>query len=103
MKNLKFAVIGAGPGGQSMAAILADKGYSVKLQDINGKKIIKGLNKLDKITLTGKYEVVAKPDLITTDVVQAIEGVDIIMVVTTANAHEAVAKAISNYISPIKL
>ncbi len=37
MKNLKFAVIGAGPGGQSMAAILADKGYSVKLQDINEK------------------------------------------------------------------
>lgn len=99
MKSLKLAVIGAGAGGQSMAAVLADKGYHVKLQDINDK-LVEDLNKLDKITLTGKCELSAKPDVITTDVKEAIEDVDVIMVVTTADAHETVAKAIASFIKP---
>ena len=36
---LKFAIIGAGAGGQSLAAILTNKGYSAKLYDIDREKI----------------------------------------------------------------
>lgn len=36
---LKFAIIGAGAGGQSMAAILTDKGYTTRLYDIDKEKI----------------------------------------------------------------
>ena len=36
---LKFAIIGAGAGGQSMAAILTSKGYIAKLYDIDKEKI----------------------------------------------------------------
>ena len=35
---LKFAIIGAGAGGQSMAAILTSKGYIAKLYDIDKEK-----------------------------------------------------------------
>lgn len=99
MENVKFAVIGAGAGGQSMSAILTDKGYYVKLQDVNDA-LVKELNKLDKITLTGKYELSAKPNVITNNAIMAIQDVDVIMVVTTADAHEAVAKTIANSIKP---
>lgn len=37
---LKFAIIGAGAGGQSMAAILTSKGYIAKLYDIDKEKSI---------------------------------------------------------------
>ena len=36
---LKFAIIGAGAGGQSMAAILTSQGHSAKLYDIDKEKI----------------------------------------------------------------
>ena len=39
MEKTKFAVIGAGAGGQSMAAILGDKGCYVALYDIDEFRI----------------------------------------------------------------
>jgi len=39
--NIKYAVIGAGNGGQSMAGHLALMGYEVSLYDIDSKKINK--------------------------------------------------------------
>ena len=35
MNNLSFAVIGAGAGGQSIAAVLAEKGCEVRISDKN--------------------------------------------------------------------
>ena len=35
MKKLRFAVLGAGAGGQTMAAFLTEKGYPVRLYDHN--------------------------------------------------------------------
>ena len=49
---LKFAIIGAGAGGQSMAAILTSKGYSAKLYDIDKEKI-RRLQELKTIKVTG--------------------------------------------------
>ena len=52
---LKFAIIGAGAGGQTMAAVLSSQGYSVKLQDIDSEKI-RRLRELKTIRVTGKIE-----------------------------------------------
>ena len=52
---LKFAIIGAGAGGQSMAAILTDKGYTTRLYDIDKEKIHR-LQELDTIKVTGVIE-----------------------------------------------
>ena len=99
MGNLSFAVIGAGCGGQSMAAILAHQGCSVRLMDRN-QELVTQLQQAGQITLSGKIELSGKPDLVTADAAEAIRGVDVIMVVTTADGHEDVARAIAGAIEP---
>lgn len=97
MKKLNYAILGAGAGGQSMAAILAAKGQSVKLYDNNTEKI-KVLQGLKKIVLEGKMELEGVPELITTDFEAAVTDVDVIMVVTTADAHKEIANKLVPYL-----
>lgn len=92
-----FTIIGAGAGGQSMAAILTQQGYRVRLYDINQTTIAQ-LNAMEAIEVTGKYTASAKPERITGDIADAMEGADIVMVTTTADAHEAVGHAIKPYV-----
>lgn len=92
-----FAVIGAGAGGQSMAAILTEQGYRVRLHDIDQEKV-DALNALKAIEVTGKHTAKAKPELITTSIAAAMEGADVVMITTTADAHEAVGYAIKPYV-----
>ena len=99
MGNLSFAIIGAGCGGQSMATILAHQGCSVRLMDRN-QELVTQLQQAGQITLSGKIELSGKPDLVTADAAEAIRGVDVIMVVTTADGHEDVARAIAGAIEP---
>lgn len=94
---LNFAIIGAGAGGQTMAAILANKGYSVKLQDIDTAKIQR-LKELKTIKVTGKIECEGTPDLITDQLPEALEDVDVIMIVSTTDAHRGIAAACKPYI-----
>ena len=93
MKDLKFAVIGAGAGGQSMAAILSEKGYSVRLHEIDKEKVDK-LNSLGVIKVTGAIEVEGFPELVTADLKSAVESADVIMIVTTTDAHSSIAKGL---------
>lgn len=97
MKKTNFAVIGAGAGGQSMAAVLAQKGYRVRLHDINAQKIDE-LNRLGTIEVSGKIQAAAFPELVTTDIVAAVQDADAIMVVTTTDAHEWVANKIAPHL-----
>lgn len=88
---LKYSVLGAGAGGASMAVILKSQGYPVKLYDKNSA-LIEQLNALPAITLTGKYDLAEKPDLITDDIHQVIADADVIMVCTTTDAHHTLAE-----------
>ncbi|MFE8696416.1 NAD/NADP octopine/nopaline dehydrogenase family protein [Cytobacillus sp. FJAT-53684] len=94
---MNFAVIGAGNGGQCIAGYLSMLGYSVKQQDKNGE-LIKSLQEKGRIKLKGKVVGEASLDLVTTDVHQVIEDTDIIMVVTTADAHMEVAQEIAPFL-----
>ncbi len=94
---MKFAVIGAGSGGQCMAAHLTYLGHQVTLHDIDEKKI-SALREKGSVELKNKLTCEVKIDRITTDTAQAVAGADIIMVVTTTDAHAAVAASIAPYI-----
>lgn len=94
---LKFAIIGAGAGGQSMAAILADKGYGVKLYDIDREKILR-LRERKTIQVTGVIVCEAAPGVITDRIEEALEDVDVVMVVSTTDAHSSIAKQCKPYL-----
>ena len=80
IKMLKFAIIGAGAGGQSMAAILTSKGYTAKLYDIDQEKI-RRLRELKIIKVTGVIECEAAPAVITDRIEEALDDVDVVMIV----------------------
>ncbi|MDM8533501.1 NAD/NADP octopine/nopaline dehydrogenase family protein [Clostridiaceae bacterium HSG29] len=97
MKKLKWAVIGGGNGGQSSAGHIALLGHEVRLYDIS-EKTVEILNEKGGINLTGEVEGFGKLKLATTDIKEAVDGVDIIMIVAPALAHRAIAKSILPYV-----
>lgn len=99
MNKLTFGILGAGCGGQSMAVLLKNQGCTVKLMD-RDKELVRALCALDHLTLTGKIEMTGRPDLITDSAPAAIEGSDVILVVTTADGHEQAAREIAASIRP---
>jgi len=97
MKKTKFCVLGAGNGGLAMAGHLSLMGFSVNLFNRSNKRIIfAGLKK--GITVKGVVEGFAEVPLITTDIKEAIKGVDVLMVVAPANAHSFFAGICAPYL-----
>lgn len=97
MKKLRFAVLGAGAGGQTMAAFLTEKGYPVRLYDHNPTRI-QQLQTLKTIRATGKWTCQGTPEQITDSLPQALDGADIILVVTTTDAHSTIARQCAPYL-----
>ncbi|MFW6381276.1 MAG: NAD/NADP octopine/nopaline dehydrogenase family protein [Bacillota bacterium] len=89
--TVNFAVLGAGNGGQSMAAYLSLKGGCVNLFNRSQDRI-KFIQEQGSIELSGVYEGVAGLNRVTTGIEQAVKGVDVIMVVTPAVAHRDLAR-----------
>jgi len=94
---MKFAIIGAGAGGQSMAALLTSQGHSAKLYDIDKEKIRK-LQERRVITVTGVFECEAAPEVITDRIDEVMQDVDVVMVVSTTDAHRSIAEACKPYL-----
>lgn len=94
---MKITVIGAGNGGQAIAGYLSMQNYEVALYDIVEEKINE-LKSLGGIFLKGRIEGFGKLGCITTDISEAVQGAEIVMVTTIANAHKAVAQSIAPYI-----
>ncbi|MFW5992251.1 MAG: NAD/NADP octopine/nopaline dehydrogenase family protein [Halanaerobiaceae bacterium] len=94
---MKFAVLGAGNGGQAMAAYLALKGYRVNLYNRRFSRI-EAVKREGGIYLTGVEKGFARLDLVTTDIGQAIEDTEIIMIVTPAVAHKYLASQLAPYL-----
>lgn len=95
---MKIAVIGAGNGGQSISGYLATQGYEVSLYDIDEKRIAE-LRQKGGVNLEGRLSGFGKLATITTDIKEAVERTEIVMVTTVANAHSAVAKSIAPYVT----
>ena len=98
MKKPAFAIIGAGNGGQSMAAHLKLLGFRVNLWDVEADKV-KALLQAGKISVSGAVTGDAALDLVTGDIGQAVSGVDVIMVVIPALYQGSTAAAMAPYLA----
>jgi len=95
MKKVNYAVLGAGNGGQCVSAYLKLKGYEVSLYD-RYESVIEPIKEKGGIDLKGvSLNGFARIDNITTDIKQAVEGADVILVVLPAFAHEYIAEILS--------
>jgi opine dehydrogenase len=93
---MKFAVIGAGNGGQAMAAHLSIMGFEVILYNRSPETIEK-IRQNGGITLKGAVKGRGTPFL-TSDIRDAIQGADVIMVTVPASGHRDIAYAMAPYL-----
>ena len=92
---MKYAVVGAGNGGQALSAWLAMQGYEVWLYGRDKEKIAALANKKE-IHLQGSIKGVGRITNISDDLRSTVKGAEIIMVVTTADAHADVARSMAD-------
>ncbi len=96
-EKITFAVLGAGNGGQAMAGYLSQQGHAVKLWN-RSKEKVDAIKDQGGIRLEGQVEGFGKPLLVTTDVGEAAEGAEIIMVALPASAHGDVARLLAPHL-----
>ena len=94
-------VIGAGNGGKAAAADLILLGKRVRLFEFpEFKQNLEKLPEHRTLTATGAVSGKATIELVTTNLAQAMDGVDTVMVCTQALAHERVARDLTPLIRP---
>ena len=95
MKKVKYAVLGGGNGGQCIAAYLTLKGYETSIYD-RYANVINPIKEKGGIELTGvSLNGFANIGTITTDIGEAIDGADAILVVLPAFAHAYIAQELA--------
>lgn len=97
-KKLKFAVIGAGNGGQVIAGYLANKGHKVNLYNRTFEKI-KEIQERGYIDFEGSIKAPGVLNLVTDNIEKAIKNVDVIMVVLPASAHKYIANKMASFVT----
>lgn len=98
MKSPRFAIVGAGNGGQSFAVHLRLLGFPVSLWDVEKEKV-DALRRTGRIAASGSVQGEAKIDLITGDICEAVRGADVIMVVIPTVYHRSTAAAMAPALS----
>jgi len=94
---LKVAVIGAGNGGQALAAYLAMRGIDVSLFNRSFRRIAPIIQSR-RIRLEGEVTGVFRISFATTRIDEAIKGRKVIMVVVPAFAHREVAEKMAPFL-----
>lgn len=100
--SLKFCVIGAGHGGSAMAAHLSLMGFEASLYNRSPER-------LDPILSSGGIELLASDqddvpsgfariNVVTSNIQEALEGVDVVMVCIPANGHAFIAGQCAPYL-----
>ncbi|MFC1746606.1 NAD/NADP octopine/nopaline dehydrogenase family protein, partial [Candidatus Riflebacteria bacterium] len=94
----KFAIIGAGNAGCTMAAHLKLLGNEVSLFDVVETQLSSIIENDNSITLSGNPEVTgtARIDLVSMNLAEAIKGAQLLICVTPAHIHKFVAKALAS-------
>ena len=94
-----LTIIGSGNGAHTMAADWVSRGYRVRMYARpESMEKLGALAKTLTIKSTGLIEAVAKIDLLTSEMEEAIAGVKYIAVVTTASAHEDIARSMKGIV-----
>ena len=94
-----IAVLGAGHGGCAAAADLTRRGFDVRLHARREERL-DPLREAGGITATGVIEGLVPIGLMTTDVAEAVEGADVIMLVVPSVAFGYYADALAPLLTP---
>ncbi len=89
-----YTIIGAGHGGKAMAADLAVKGFSVRLYNRTAEHINEiALRREIEIEYENGSHHLGRLAVVTSDIAEALDGADVIMVVLPASGHRDVAQS----------
>jgi len=94
---MNIAIIGAGNGGQAFAGYLAMQGHQVSLYARSIEKL-GTVAETNEISLCGLISGTGKLYEICNNISITINNAEVIFVVTTANAHEEIAKSMSPFL-----
>lgn len=94
-----LAVLGAGHGGCAAAADLTRRGYAVRLHGRNPERL-RPLRERGGIEAQGIQEGFVPLAHLTTEVAEAVEGADLIMLVVPSGAHADYARALAPLLRP---
>jgi opine dehydrogenase len=89
-RAVRYCVVGAGHGGMAMAGYLGISGYAVNLYNRTDTNL-NGVRWHGGITVEGEISGFGPIEKATSDIAEAIAGVDVIMVVTPSTAHGSLA------------
>jgi opine dehydrogenase len=97
---MKIAIIGAGNGGKAAAADMTLVGHDVHLFEFSQfKENLQPIKQAGGIDLVGVGRTgFAKPKLITTDIAEALDSVEMIVAVLPAFGHKLLAKVCAHYL-----
>lgn len=91
---MKIAVLGAGNGGQALAAHFTLLGHEVCLYN-RSRERLEPILQHGGIRLQGAIKAFVKLNKLTDHLAKAIDGADLIMITTTADAHRSLAKELA--------
>lgn len=95
--ELKFCVLGAGHGGLAMAGHLAINGFTVRLYNRGRNRILPVIRRKG-IKVVGEVKGFGRLELVSTNIEECLDGVDVLMVVVPANAHRSIAETCAPYL-----
>ena len=88
-EKLKIAILGCGAGGLTMAAYLISKDFKVNLSDLpKFEANVKPIQERGGVEIRGELSGFFEPNMVTTDIREAIEGVNTIMIISRAMGHK---------------
>lgn len=98
-QDMKIAVLGGGQGAHAMTADMTLRGLSVNMFEVpEYSGPIDHALKTGKIEISGLIEGVAVPNLITTDIEKALDGVSLIFIVVPTEAQKFFIKAMKPHL-----
>jgi len=99
VKDLRFAVIGAGSGGLAMAGHLALLGASVRLYNRTESRV-SGIRGKGCVSLEGAIEGQGQLTMVSSCLNDVLRDSDLLMVVVPAFAHEEIARSAAPFLRP---
>lgn len=94
-----FAVLGAGHGGMAMAGHLALMGFRTRLWN-RSKEKIDHVEDRGGIDVMGVVDGFGRLECATSDIKEALDGADVVMVVVPASGHRYVAEQCAKHLKP---
>jgi opine dehydrogenase len=97
----RAAILGCGSGGMTMAVDLGMKGFKVNLFDFpEYDRNIRAIEERGSVKAVGKLEGEVEPDVVTTDIAEAIEGADAIFLAIRAYGVERFISEAAKHMEP---